>query len=366
MKKQFIIVITFLLNISVFAQNCQKQIASTKLYRFELGYETFNEGYNNGFKPISIKVIDKLTNKKIQTLRVNAKEPSLDFVNIFDDIKEAISVVDCNFDGYKDIMVKSNQANVNFGFDVFLYQPTQKKFKYHEQLSQLCQTEIHSKSKEIHSFGNSGPFHFAETYTFRKGKMILTSKWTDACSMKSSSNICITTQGKLTNNKWNDESEVSISFADSLAINIYEKPDKASKIIFKTKSNSFKIVDENLKWIYVGYNINDSDLGKGWLLKEKCLGLTNLILQKKNTNIFNFYIAADAIIIKKSDNNETHQVLILENYPANENEETLEIGDFNKDKSIDIRYKIGGLPEEEPRYMTFYFDTKTQSFKPKL
>ena len=366
MKKYLLFLITISLNISVFAQNWQKQKGTTNLYRFELGYETFNEGYKNGFKPISIKIINKLTNKKIQILKVNANEPSLDFVNIFDDIKEAISVVDCNFDGFKDIMIKSNQANVNFGFDVFLYQPTQKKFKFHEQLSQLCQTEINSKSKEIHSFGNSGPFHFAETYTFKKGKLILTSKWTDACSIKSSSNICITTQGKLTNNKWIDESEISISFADSLDINIYEKPDKDSKILFKTKSNSFKIIEENLKWIYVEYYSNGIDLGKGWLLKEKCLGLTNLILQKNNTKIFHFYMAADAIIVKKNDSKETHQVLILENYPAYENEETLEIGDFNKDKLIDIRYKIGGLPEEEPRYMTFYFDIKTQSFKPKL
>ena len=163
--------------------------------------ECLNDG-NKDFIPNNIKVINKKDNHVIQLINLseefggNVAQPS-----------STLNVLDCNFDGYKDLMIYSHDggAGPNSGYDFYLYNPSKKRFQFNEALSNLSQTEVDSKNKTITSSWRGGAAsHGGETYTFIKGVFTKIASWNDECGGHYP--ICYSTKGKLVKNKWVDKS----------------------------------------------------------------------------------------------------------------------------------------------------------------
>lgn len=93
---------------------------------------------------------------------------------------------DFNFDGYPDLAVFSNAGNVQIFYDVYLFDPSQKKFIANESLSSLPCVEAQPATKTVFSGCNhsSACENWTETYSWSGKKLILIAKGGTRCSRK--------------------------------------------------------------------------------------------------------------------------------------------------------------------------------------
>ena len=83
-----------------------------------------------------------------------------------------LTLVDANFDGYKDLQILSNcGATGNCSYDFFLYDPVSNQFVHNEFLSNLCSPEFDAKKKQIttHSNGSAADWE-NDTYQYEEGR----------------------------------------------------------------------------------------------------------------------------------------------------------------------------------------------------
>jgi hypothetical protein len=91
-------------------------------------------------------------------------------------IKNLLTPVDANFDGYKDLQILSNcGATGNCSYDFFLYDPVANQFVHNEFLSNnLCSPEFDAKKRQIttHSNGSASDWE-NDTYRYEDGHYTL-------------------------------------------------------------------------------------------------------------------------------------------------------------------------------------------------
>ena len=91
-------------------------------------------------------------------------------------IKNLLTPIDANFDGYKDLQILSNcGATGNCSYDFFLYDPVTSQFVHNEFLTNnLCSPEFDAKKKQIttHSNGSASDWQ-NETYQYEDGHYTL-------------------------------------------------------------------------------------------------------------------------------------------------------------------------------------------------
>lgn len=91
-----------------------KQKAQTSMYRFELAVINTADTHGRNFILQFIRVITKKDNHVVQTIGVSEA-----FDGNVAKISTVLNVTDCNFDGYKDLMIFSHDggAGPNYGYD---------------------------------------------------------------------------------------------------------------------------------------------------------------------------------------------------------------------------------------------------------
>jgi hypothetical protein len=91
-------------------------------------------------------------------------------------IKNLLTPVDANFDGYKDLQILSNcGATGNCSYDFFLYDPVTNQFVHNELLSNnLCSPEFDAKKKQITTHSNSSASDWEnDVYQYQDGHYTL-------------------------------------------------------------------------------------------------------------------------------------------------------------------------------------------------
>ena len=80
---------------------------------------------------------------------------------------------DWNFDGYKDITIRSDiSAKGNASYLIWIYSPKYKKYIFNDQLSELCDLTLDSVTKTIKSHFRAGQDESWETLKYKQQKFI--------------------------------------------------------------------------------------------------------------------------------------------------------------------------------------------------
>jgi len=92
--------------------------------------------------------------------------------------KDVLTVVDANFDGYKDLQLLSDcGATGNCSYDFYLYDPKTDRFVHNVFLTSLTTPSFDPAKKQVtaHSNGSVADWH-TETYQYRDGQYTLVSR----------------------------------------------------------------------------------------------------------------------------------------------------------------------------------------------
>ena len=176
------------------------QTAQTPDFRFQVAYrDTADEALNDlRSTALAIRVISR------QTGRVQQLIDSVGQDRCWSSYRENISVLDCNFDGYPDLMLFAHDggAGPNSGYLFYLYDPGTGQFVFHEGLSDLTQTRVNPQTKTISAGVRDGCCaHASEEYAFLKGQLTLVASF----EIRLWEGYSIETEGKLVNGKWREK-----------------------------------------------------------------------------------------------------------------------------------------------------------------
>ena len=149
--------------------------------------------------PIAIKVMDTKTNKRVQQFDIAC---GISYSG--ENISGFIRLIDCNFDGYPDILTSAytGGAGPNNISNIFIFNPKTKQFEFDEILSYLPQLQIDSKTKTILSFYRaSAGTHGTEHYKYRNGELVKVYFYEESFSLSENNTLEITEE-KLVKGKW--------------------------------------------------------------------------------------------------------------------------------------------------------------------
>jgi hypothetical protein len=334
--------LVFLLLLFPSAMHCQakktgwiKQKEQTGLYRFEVSGTKAADNNDRNFIPNTIRVVRKTDNRTIQTIGL-----STDFNGNVSSLAEAVSVIDCNFDGFKDLMIYSHDggAGPNNGYDFYLYDAVKKRFEFNEALSQLTQTEVDSKNKMIRSSWRDGAAsHGGETYGFVNGQFTMLENWNDDCS--ATYPICHSYRGKFVKGKWTETARV-FTYTENKPVFIYTKPFSKQDPADSVKDGvTVSIEKEFAKWAWAEYT-TQSATKHGWVKKDELFAPEGeWVLQKQQTDRFNFELVRGMLKVKVTKTDTCHQV-IIDVFAEDESDSVLQTGDYNFDGQPDIAIRI--------------------------
>lgn len=141
---------------------------SGSLIGLECPFKINNIDYNFVFTKDSIKITD--TDKIfLQEIKIGADE--MEMANY--DLKRwgnpiITANADANFDSYKDLAIEigNGYGGVNFFFNFYLFDPSDKKFKEVAELRSVCNPDIRSEERRILSSCKSGPGYEDTIYQF--------------------------------------------------------------------------------------------------------------------------------------------------------------------------------------------------------
>ena len=309
-----------------------KQKAQTDIYRFELEVIKTADTDGRNFIPQTIRVISKKDNHVVQTIGVSEA-----FNGNVAKISTALDITDCNFDGYKDLMIFSHDggAGPNYGYDFYLYNPIKKRFELDEVLSDLSQPFVDSKTKTIQSSWRGGAAsHGGETYRFIKGKLTMIANWNDECS--ATYPICYSYTGKLVKGKWIQATNI-FTYTDTNAVFIYSKPlNNIAPADSVKNGNTVTIIKEYPKWAWAEYYNDKRVLQHGWVKKEAFFNTEgDWIKQRQQTDHFNFELNNGLLKINKKGADTLHQ-LIIGVFGEEQTDSLLQLNDYNFDGQNDI------------------------------
>ena len=174
------------------------QRRKTPLFRFQVAYaDTAADANGQHTPPTDLRVISRKTGHVQQVVSFNIDEPGRGACN------EALSVLDCNFDGFPDLMLLANSggAGPNSTYSIYLFQPKIGRFVFDTALSELTQVDIDAKTRTISSaFRNGCCDHSREAYRFVNRRLTRTASHGEYCV--SSDGYCTITEGRLVQGKW--------------------------------------------------------------------------------------------------------------------------------------------------------------------
>ena len=174
------------------------QRGKTPHFRFQLAYAdtAADADGRRGALPTDLRVISRKTGRVQQLIPLNVEEPDRGAYN------ETLKVLDCNFDGFPDLMVYiSSGAVPNSIYNFYLFRPKTGRFVLNAALSKLTQVDIDAKTKTITSaFRNGNGQHGQEKYRFVNGRLTCTASHFEYCV--SSDGLCTITDGRLVHGKW--------------------------------------------------------------------------------------------------------------------------------------------------------------------
>ena len=175
------------------------QRGKTPHFRFQVAYADTAadaEGRREAF-PTALRIIARNTGHVQQLIPL-----SIDDAN-WGGYDNAVEVLDCNFDGFPDLVLLANRggAGPNSTYNFYLFQPKTGRFVFNAALSELPQVEIRGKTRTIFSaFRNGCCDHSSEEWRFRNGRLTRTASHDEYCA--SSDGFCTITDGRLVHGKW--------------------------------------------------------------------------------------------------------------------------------------------------------------------
>lgn len=179
------------------------QTAQTPDFRFQVSYRDTADETTADYRStaLAIRVISRRTGRVRQLIDSVGQD------RCWDSYQGNISVPDCNFDCYPDLMLFAHDggAGPNVGYLFYLYDPATGQFVFNEGLSDLTQTEINPETKTISAAWRNGCCdHGSEEYAFLKGKLTLVARYEENAMLYP--DYCVVTEGKLMNGKWREKS----------------------------------------------------------------------------------------------------------------------------------------------------------------
>ena len=118
-----------------------------------------------------IEVTEGTSSKILQTIE-NTTDPGLIMPA---KMKDVLTAVDANFDGYKDLQLLSNcGATGNCSYDFYLYDPKANQFVHNDFLTSLTSPSFDQAKKQVTTHSNSSAADWnTETYQYRDGQYTL-------------------------------------------------------------------------------------------------------------------------------------------------------------------------------------------------
>ena len=175
------------------------QRSKTPLFRFQVAYADTAadaEGRREAI-PMDLRIIARKTGHVQQLIPLRIDDPNWGGYN------NAVEVLDCNFDGFPDLVLLANRggAGPNSTYNFYLFQPKTGHFVFNAALSELPQVSINGKTRTISSaFRNGCCGHSSEEYRIRNGRLTRTASYDEYCM--SSDGLCTITEGHLVKGKW--------------------------------------------------------------------------------------------------------------------------------------------------------------------
>ncbi|QNK63359.1 hypothetical protein H7F33_02245 [Pedobacter sp. PAMC26386] len=331
-----------------------KQKQQTKLYRFEISVE---DEYLK-----AIKIINKKTGRQQVILDIWAELKS-NPVNV-------IQVVDCNFDGYPDMtfLMQTGGAGPNYTDNFYLYNPITGNFDYNDELSQLSQIQINTKTKTIRSDWRDGAAHHGgEKYVFINQQLTKIADWDQQAL---TGYFAQESSGELVNGRW---VEHNFKGAEVLfnAVPVYKNPDELKAPVDTVSKGSYALIkDENALFFYTEITTTANQFIKGWVKKENFLPQTKS-RYTESTPLYDFELIKDnesnpvAIKINTKASGKTMQYL-TEVDGVDSTNNTLYPDDYNFDGYPDFSLRTSSRDDAEAGnlYENYYlYDHAASLFK---
>ena len=178
------------------------QQAKTADFRFQVAYrDTLADADHERSTARAIRVISRQTGRVQQVIDSVAQDRS------WDGYKDNISVPDCNFDGYPDLMLFAHDggAGPNIGYSFYLYDPATRQFVFDADLSDLILPEIDPRTQTVSSYSrNSCCSHTSEQYRYLNGQLTLVASHDETMSA-SNFDVMVVTDGQLVQGKWREK-----------------------------------------------------------------------------------------------------------------------------------------------------------------
>lgn len=336
-----------------------KQKQGTKDFRFEVsGYARDTTEWQDEGEVYGIKII----NKKSGNVQV------LDNIGaaVADKLNDVVQVQDCNFDGYPDIWIYAHNggAGPNDGNNYYLYNPRNGQFEFNQNLSDLTQISVDTKSKTITSaFRDGAGHHGGGTYTFTHDTLTQITSWDDYCM---GSFFCTFSTGTLMNGHWQDSVAYTLYLSDS-NIQVLARPEDNS-VATGTLAPGYEttIVRERPLWFFLEGTDKQNQLVRGWAKKENILPKQWLSF-KIGKGKFHFFAATPdssevvAIGIQSSTGGNFKQIIPVYQ-PLYYTDSLLQTGDYNHDGYVDFRLVVN--EDREPAVYQYYlFNAQSGMFE---
>jgi len=183
--------------LTTFLEHSGNLVADTVLpHKFE-----FNEGKEHYYM---LAVLDSSIETQLKGFHIfDAKDNSIQFIESEEDLShkipeyirgeildvQPVHFEDCNFDGFTDAMFREDISPRFQSFDIWLWNPKQKKFVFDQQLNDAEINFVDPKTKTLRSGGSGGHGDFEfKTYSYTpSGKLTLVS--TDFVSSRENSEV---------------------------------------------------------------------------------------------------------------------------------------------------------------------------------
>lgn len=326
-----------------------KQKQDTKNFRFEIsGYAGDTTEWQDEGEVYGIKII----NKKSGNVQV------LDNIGaaVANELNDVVQVQDCNFDGYPDIWIYAHNggAGPNDGNNYYLYNPQNGQFEFNQNLSDLTQISVDTKSKTITSaFRDGAGHHGGGIYTFTHDTLSPISYWDDYCR---GSFYCTFTTGTLMNGHWKDSVAYTLYLSDS-NIQVFAQPEEGSTAIGTLGSGyETTIVGERPLWFYLEGTDKQNLPIRGWVKKEGILPKQWLSFKTRKGKFHFFASSPDssevvAIGVGSGDEDNFRQIIPVYQ-PLYYTDSLLQAGDYNHDGYVDFRLAVN--EDSEPAVYQYY------------